>query len=235
MGTATVRQPTLTQQQWPSQEAVMYGGMQTSGSRVKSGADLVNRENFKTQIAWPHLYYESIECKDKLSFNDLTCDMLAAGEVEIIQAMLENNATITKNGKVEIIGRLSRLKETMYLTNVKGFDRAKRFFELTGKRVEAGGSWDCDNSDIYVRSSMPCVNQNKLDAASTSNNSKSNDERFNFVCMSFNYNDECSFTVKNGKCSKAHVCNKCIRRGETFTHKAKECTRGQGNVEGNPR
>ena len=53
--------------------------------------------------------------------------------------------------------------------------------------------------------------------------------------MSWNYNTECSFVVKNGKCAKAHTCNKCIRRGETFTHKAKECTFSQGSADENPR
>ena len=53
--------------------------------------------------------------------------------------------------------------------------------------------------------------------------------------MSWNYNTECSFLVKNGKCAKAHICNKCIRRGETFTHKAKECTFSQGSADENPR
>ena len=216
------------------QQPMIGGSMQPHGvpARVKSGADIIFRESFKKQIAWPHLYYESVECKDKLSFSDLSCDMLAAGEVEIVQALLDNNAFSHEEGRSEIMGRLSRLKETMYLANVQGFDRAKRYFELTGKRVEAGGSWNCDNNDIYVRSAIPAALSCKTDA---SNIQKANDDKYSGICMSWNYNTECSFVVKNGKCAKAHICNKCIRRGETFTHKAKECTFSQGSADENPR
>ena len=48
--------------------------------------------------------------------------MLAAGEVKIVQALLDNNVFSHEEGRSEIIGRLSRLKETMYLANVQGFD-----------------------------------------------------------------------------------------------------------------
>ena len=199
-----------------------------SSSRVKSGADLVYRENFKQQIAWPHLCYESIDCNDKLAFNDLTCDMLAAGEIEIIQSLLEKGSYSNEPTRCEVIGRLSRLKETMYFTRTQGFERAKRYFELTGKRVEAGGRWDDDNRDIYVRSALPAVNQFKLEAGVSQ---KSNDDKFNGVCMSWNHNIECAFLAKNGRCSKAHICCKCIKRGETSTHKALDCTFGQTGVE----
>ena len=93
-------------------------------------------------------------------------------------------------------------------------------------------SGDLTRNDPYVRSAIPAALSCKTDA---SNIQKANDDKYSGICMSWNYNTECSFVVKNGKCAKAHVCNKCIRRGETFTHKAKECTFSQGSADENPR
>ena len=84
--------------------------------KLKSGADISVRDNYKRQILWPHLCYDTIDVKRKLSFSELSCNMLAAG-VEIIEQL--TNVYVSGAQQIPIIieqllGRIGRLKDTMY-------------------------------------------------------------------------------------------------------------------------
>ena len=208
-----------------TQDALMLpeGG---SIKKLKSGADISVRDNYQRQILWPHLCYDTIDVKRNLSFSELSCDMLAAGELEIIEQLINVYVSGAQQDPIiieQLLGRIGRLKDTMYYVKQHGLTKAKSYFELTGRRIEAGGKWTDDTREAYAKSFLSSSKYLDSEVKNLSpSRPRSNSDLV--ACLAWNMNDQCSFLAKNGRCTKPHVCSKCLtRKGITANHKSRDC------------
>ena len=152
--------------------------------------------------------------------------MLAAGELEIIEQLINVYVSGAQQDPIiieQLLGRIGRLKDTMYYVKQHGLTKAKSYFELTGRRIEAGGKWTDDTRETYAKSFLSSSKYLDSEVKNLSPSCpRSNSDPV--ACLAWNMNDQCSFLAKNGRCTKPHVCSKCLtRKGITANHKSRDC------------
>ena len=206
--------------------------------KPKSGSEIVGQDDIVRTIKWPHLALLNVDGTNRLKFADLTCHKLVVGELEIIsdqfkELLQSSSATPADGSAAEVLGRLDRLKDTMYFSILYDFPIAKEFFLQVGLQIERGKAhWGTDFNHIakWVFH-KPGTNHQIPDSRPVTSTSKATqgkppfkiDDSADFICGLFNFR-ECKFAKESGKCKRVHICIHCFKRGLTQDHRAIDCT-----------
>ena len=200
----------------------------------KSGSDVVGQDDILKPIKWPHLSLLNIDGSTKLWFSDLSMQKLVAGELEIVLDQLKelehsnSNPYGDVNAFPEVLGRVSRLKDTMYFSILYDFNVAKEYFKQVGLQIERGkADWGGDFNQLakwlfHKPPSDPRPPNVSSKASQFTKGQPKIDETTDFICALFNFK-ECRFLKESGKCKRVHICVHCFKRGVTQEHRAIDC------------